>query len=642
MLFKEFGLCDEVLDGIRDMGFEEATEIQQKAIPIALAGKNMLGTSFTGSGKTAAFVLPIINQLFKNKKEGIQALVLAPTRELAQQIDEQFWSLGYHAGISSVCVYGGSNWSDQEKAMKAGVNVVVATPGRLLDQMKITSYDFSSIDFLVLDEADRMLDMGFLPDVRNIINRIPNNRQTLLFSATVTPRIESLAKEFTNGTFERIKVGRIAPAKGIHQVYYKVGDSDKKDLLLQLYKEQQWHSAIVFASTKRGVDILARSLGKMGVAVDSIHGDRDQKERELTLDKFRSGKIKVLVATDVMARGIDVDDISHIINYDVPNDVDDYIHRIGRTARAKSTGNAITFVSRRDWKQMLEIIDSKGLHIKEESVPEEIASKSAGDDSSNSDNRSSRDRNNRSRDRSGSSRTNRRRGERNSDNKTENRKTKSDSDSKGAADPEKQQNEKQENKTEQQESGKQNDSNSDDQQKSDSENPRRRPKRRARGGSNRGGRNKGNKGNEHTDSSSSENKSDDSKDENHSKQRRSHSRKKPQRRSGGNKSRNKRDGDDAQNDNKGENNGNKPSRRRSAKGRGSSGRNKGGGNNRTNQEKGSKPAGDKQKHIRNQEKLIEQVQQGRIPDSATGSPKENKESGKVKKGIWGKLKNLFD
>lgn len=354
------------------MGFDTPTEIQQKAIPIALAGKNLLGTSYTGSGKTAAFVIPVIQKILASPKTGIQALVLAPTRELAQQIDEQFMALGYHANISSACVYGGSDWSAQEKAMKAGVNVVVATPGRLLDQMKITTYDFSNIDVLILDEADRMLDMGFLPDVRSIINRIPSNRQTLLFSATVTPRIESLAKEFTQGGFERIAVGRIAPAAGIDQYFYKIDDSRKKDLLIHLYKEQQWHSAIVFASTKRGVDLLARSLNKMGVAVESMHGDREQKDREATLDRFRSGKTKVIVATDVMSRGIDVDNISHIINYDVPNDEDDYIHRIGRTARAESTGTAITFVSRRDWRAMLQIMDAKGLEIKEGQIPDEI------------------------------------------------------------------------------------------------------------------------------------------------------------------------------------------------------------------------------------------------------------------------------
>ncbi|AXI99567.1 Superfamily II DNA and RNA helicase [Cyclonatronum proteinivorum] len=374
-----------MLDGILDMGFDTPTEIQQQAIPIALAGKNLLGTSFTGSGKTAAFVIPVLQKISSSRKSGIQALVLAPTRELAQQIDEQFMALGYHANISSASVYGGSDWAAQEKAMKAGVNVVVATPGRLLDQMKITTYDFSNIDVLVLDEADRMLDMGFLPDVRSIINRIPSKRQTLLFSATVNPRIESLAKEFTQGGFERIAVGRIAPAAGIDQYFYKVDDSRKKDLLIHLFKSQQWHSAIVFASTKRGVDLLSRSLNKMGVAVESMHGDREQKDREATLDRFRSGKTKVIVATDVMSRGIDVDNISHIINYDVPNDEDDYIHRIGRTARAESTGTAITFVSRRDWRAMLQIMDAKGLEIKEGVLPDEIAGQGSQDEASDDD-----------------------------------------------------------------------------------------------------------------------------------------------------------------------------------------------------------------------------------------------------------------
>lgn len=387
MRFTDFNLSTEVLDGVLDMGFDTPTEIQQQAIPIALSGKNLLGTSFTGSGKTAAFVIPVIQKILNSPKSGIQALVLAPTRELAQQIDEQFMALGYHANISSACVYGGSDWSAQEKAMKAGVNVVVATPGRLLDQMKITTYDFSNIDVLILDEADRMLDMGFLPDVRSIINRIPTNRQTLLFSATVTPRIESLANEFTQGGFERIAVGRIAPAAGIDQYYYKIDDGRKKDLLIHLYKEQQWHSAIVFASTKRGVDLLARSLNKMGVAVESMHGDKEQKDREATLERFRSGKTKVIVATDVMSRGIDVDNISHIINYDVPNDEDDYIHRIGRTARAESTGTAITFVSRRDWRAMLQIMDAKGLEIKEGVLPEGIAEAAAQDGDSGSEGR---------------------------------------------------------------------------------------------------------------------------------------------------------------------------------------------------------------------------------------------------------------
>lgn len=584
MLFKELDLSDEVLDGIRDLGFNETTQIQEQAIPVALQGKNLLGTSYTGSGKTAAFVIPIIDKIFKSEKSGIQALVLAPTRELAQQIDEQFWGLGYHAGISSACVYGGSDWSVQEKAMKAGVNVVVATPGRLLDQMKITTYDFSNLNTLVLDEADRMLDMGFLPDVRNIINRLPKERQTLLFSATVTPRIENIAKEFTDGTFDRIKVGRIAPAKGIEQVYYKVSDSDKKDLLIHLYKEQQWHSALVFASTKRGVDILTRSLNKMGVAVESIHGDKDQKEREATLSRFRSGKVKVLIATDVMARGIDVDDISHIINFDVPNDLDDYIHRIGRTARAESTGNAVTFVSRRDWRAMLEIIDAKDLTIREEEVPEGIGKsdrneqRSSGKDDSKQRGSSSR----------GSSRSSAPKQSQDTSPDTAGQKQTQKAD------------------------------------KSDDEN---KPKRKQRPRGRKPNRkptdkNKSAQGSDassSTDSPSSKKNKDDDKPPKSTRPRKKKSARRPSRK--GNKP-----------DTAGEDSSSKKAEKDT--------RNKKQGRK---QEKGNKPkeqGSDKKKYFRKQEKLIEQVQQSKLPKSDKSGNKTQNESGK-QKGVWGKIKKLF-
>lgn len=372
MLFSELNLCQEVLDGVRDMGFDTATEIQQKAVPVILNGSDILATSATGSGKTAAFALPMLHKLFKKKGTGIQALILAPTRELAQQIDEQFWSLGYHTGISSATVYGGSDWAVQERALKNGVNIVVATPGRLLDQMKITTYDFSNLQMLVLDEADRMLDMGFIPDVRSIINRLPKERQSLLFSATMTPKIEQLAKEFTKGKYERIKIGMPAPAKGINQVCYQVDNGLKPKLLLHLYETQKWHSAIVFASTKRGVEQLTRALNKKGAQVEAMHGDKEQKYREETLERFKSGKVKVIIATDVMARGIDVDNISHIVNYDVPNDADDYIHRIGRTARAESTGDAITFVSRNDMRKMKDIFKIVDSYIPLLDVPAEV------------------------------------------------------------------------------------------------------------------------------------------------------------------------------------------------------------------------------------------------------------------------------
>ncbi len=587
-----------MLDGIQDLGYEKATEIQQKAIPVALEGKNLLGTSYTGSGKTAAFVIPIIDKILKSKKSGIQALVLAPTRELAQQIDEQFWGLGYHAGISSACVYGGSDWSVQEKAMKAGVNVVVATPGRLLDQMKITTYDFSNLNTLVLDEADRMLDMGFLPDVRSIINRLPKERQTLLFSATVTSRIEKIAQEFTNSGFERVKVGRIAPAKGIRQVYYKVSDGDKKDLLIHLYKEQQWHSAIVFASTKRGVDILTRSLNKMDVAVESIHGDKDQKEREATLGRFRSGKVKVLIATDVMSRGIDVDDISHIINYDVPNDVDDYIHRIGRTARAESTGNAVTFVSRRDWRSMLEIIDSKGLDIIEEDVPAEIGK--GGDDGkdrgrSGSDKGRQKSSDNRSSGRSGG--------------RSNNRAPKKAKEDKA----------QQENKPEEAKQDSEQEQQDDSKPKQRRSNRRRRPQRNK---------------NKSKDKDTGGGKGDDAKSASDSSQKEKKDADRPRKKKSGRKpSRNKKSGGDA---------GNKDSDKGKGRNRNKDDNQKG---RRGSQGKGGKqgkkgPSPEKKKHFREQEKLIEQVQQSSMPKTDGSSGNGKSKSGEDK-GVWGKIRKLF-
>jgi superfamily II DNA/RNA helicase len=619
LLFKELNLCDEVLDGIDDMGFDSTTEIQEKAIPIALEGKNLLGTSYTGSGKTAAFVIPIIHKLFTSKKTGIQALVLAPTRELAQQIDEQFFSLGYHSGVSSACVYGGSDWSQQEKALKAGVNVVVATPGRMLDQMKITTYDFSNIDVLVLDEADRMLDMGFLPDVRSIINRIPKKRQTLLFSATVTPRIEKIAMEFTEGSFERVKVGQIAPAKGIEQVYYKVGDRQKQQLLLQLYEEQKWHSAIVFAATKRGVDALGRSLQKKGVAVDSIHGDRSQKEREQTLDAFRSRKIKVLVATDVMARGIDVDDISHIINYDVPNDADDYIHRIGRTARAESTGHAITFVSRKDWPDMRQILDGADLDIKEMPLPKEVQQDDGsdgngggrgGNSSRGRGKQGGKPRSNRNNSKNGSS------GKSNTDNASSAKKARADSEASSSASE----------STSEAKSAPKADI---DDEKNKSQN-RRRPRGRRKSGGNSDDKNQSGKADV---SNGNESASSDNKE----KQKSGKSGPNRKKRSRTQASKNQKSDDKDSSKSK---SGSKSRRNPRA---GSSSKGKSG--KPSSKKSDDKPALPKKKYFQEQQELIKQVQQSSIPEPDANSKSDHKSTPKKasgkKKGIWKKLKNIF-
>ncbi len=359
MSFDKFNLQDEVLDGLRDMGFEKPTPIQEACVPLIMEGRDVLASAQTGTGKTAAFAIPILHNLLekkKNSQEGIRALVITPTRELASQVDEAFFAIGYHTGLSTAKVYGGDDWSRQEKALNRGTNIIVATPGRLLDHIRIHDIDFSNLDFLILDEADRMLDMGFIPDITQIVSKLPKQRQTLLFSATIPPKIEQLARKMMDNP-ERVNM---APpnmaAEGVTQGMYYVEESDKLPLVLHLFEKEQWASAIIFMSTKRAVDKLTRALRKKGANVTSIHGDRSQAEREKALESFRKGEYRIIVATDVMSRGIDVDGISHIINFSVPHDVEDYVHRIGRTARADAKGDAITLVSGQDRRYMESII----------------------------------------------------------------------------------------------------------------------------------------------------------------------------------------------------------------------------------------------------------------------------------------------
>ncbi len=351
MQFEELNLSPEVLNGLRDFNYKEPTPIQEECIPTILEGKDLIASAQTGTGKTGAFVLPIITKLQQHKGKGIRALILAPTRELAKQIDEQIVGLGYYSGITSATVYGGGgsdDWTRQEKTLyHEQVNIIVATPGRLIDHITIKSIDFSNIDFFVLDEADRMLDMGFLGDVRAIESRMPSKRQNLLFSATIPVDIEKFAREITNNP-ERINVATYTEAKGVRQIIYKAPEKYKTELLVHLAKDLKMNSTIVFVRTKKGTESLARQLSKAGLKVTSIHGDRTQKEREQALMDFRSGKYNIVVATDVLSRGIDIADVSHIVNYDVPSELDDYIHRIGRTARVDAEGDAITFVCRKD------------------------------------------------------------------------------------------------------------------------------------------------------------------------------------------------------------------------------------------------------------------------------------------------------
>lgn len=359
MTFKEFELHESLQLGLQDIGFTEPTPIQEQSIPIVLNGTDVLGAAQTGTGKTGAFVIPVLHRILDQPSEGTKTLILSPTRELAQQIDEQIFALGYHTGLSSATIIGGEDFAKQAEAIRAGVDIIVATPGRLIDQMKVLDVDFSHIKCLVLDEADRMLDMGFLPDVNHIIDKLPKDRQTLLFSATMPKEIQKLAKEIQNKP-ELIQIEVSKPSNSVIQKAYQIDGREKLKLVQYLLDDLEWTSCIIFTATKRGTDQLERLLVKKGTSVASIHGDRDQNERTKALNDFKNGKVPIIVATDVLARGIDIADISLIINYDVPQAVEDYIHRIGRTGRYDKTGIAVTLVAKKDIKLFKPIREKVG------------------------------------------------------------------------------------------------------------------------------------------------------------------------------------------------------------------------------------------------------------------------------------------
>ena len=371
MKFTEFNLSESLIAGLNDVSFTEPTPVQEKSIPIVLEGKDLISTAQTGTGKTGAFVIPLMEKILHSKREGVKALILSPTRELATQIDEQIFAIGYHAGISSATVIGGSDFAVQAKALKAGVDIIVATPGRLMDQHKVMTIDFSNLEFFVLDEADRMLDMGFLPDIKKIISWLPENRQTLLFSATMPNEIQKLASTIMKNP-ESVEIERSKPSQQVEQRAYTLLSNQKIPIVKGIFKELDWESCIIFTSTKKGTDELQRLLKKEGIKAQSIHGDRSQEERNKALNAFKNGQVPVIVATDVLARGIDIKGVSIIINYDVPNNTDDYIHRIGRTGRYDKSGIAITFVTRRDSRTFQEIEKIKDNKIKTFDVPDKF------------------------------------------------------------------------------------------------------------------------------------------------------------------------------------------------------------------------------------------------------------------------------
>lgn len=368
MKFTEFNLSDSLLAGLRDLRFEEPTPIQEKSIPLITEGKDVIGIAQTGTGKTGAFVIPIMERVLQSERQGVKALILSPTRELARQIDEQIFAIGYHAGISSATVIGGSDFSVQAKALKAGVDIIVATPGRLIDQNKVVNIDFSNLEYFVLDEADRMLDMGFLPDMKKIIRWLPEKRQTLLFSATMPNEIERLASSIMRNP-QTVETERAKPATNVEQRAYFLKSRQKIPLVKGIFDQLEWDSCIIFTSTKKGTDELQRLLKKEGMKAASIHGDRSQDERNEALAAFKNKQVPIIVATDVLARGIDIKEVSIIINYDVPHTTDDYVHRIGRTGRYDKSGIAITFISKRDRRTFREIDKIKDNSIKKLNVP---------------------------------------------------------------------------------------------------------------------------------------------------------------------------------------------------------------------------------------------------------------------------------
>jgi len=354
------------MEGIDAIGYEKPTPVQEQAIPLIMQGKDLIGCAQTGTGKTAAYVLPMLHGIItdKHRNDTIKALIIAPTRELAVQIDQQLEGFSYFANISSVAVYGGGSGTDfemEKKALKTGAEVIVATPGRLISHLNMGYVKFNELKYLVLDEADRMLDMGFLPDIQKIMSHLPKERQTLLFSATMPREIRGLAKSILHKP-EEVNLAVSKPAENVMQVAYLVYDNQKIALIKSLLQGKDLPSVLVFSATKSSVKVIEGELKRLRLNVKAIHSDLEQDERKIVLRQFKNREIQILVATDIVSRGIDIDNISLVINYNVPHDAEDYVHRVGRTARAEKTGVAITFINdkeTRDFKKIEELIQSE-------------------------------------------------------------------------------------------------------------------------------------------------------------------------------------------------------------------------------------------------------------------------------------------
>jgi ATP-dependent RNA helicase RhlE len=370
MPFASLGLRSELARAVAEEGYEIPTPIQRDTIPLALAGRDVVGSAQTGTGKTAAFLLPILHRLALSPGNRLRALILVPTRELAEQVLERAQAYGRHLGLRAAAVYGGVGMEPQTRALrKGGVDVVVATPGRFLDHMGRGHADLSAVEVLVLDEADRMLDMGFAPDVRRILDALPADRQTLLFSATISHDVDNLAHRALRNPAAIEVARRATPADGIEHGIVAVDKLSKKDALASLLQLEMVHRALIFTRTKYGADKLARHLKHEGLKVGALHGDKAQSARLKTLEDFREGRVRILVATDVAARGIDVDAIDMVVNYDVPADPEVYVHRVGRTARAGAQGLALTLMAPDEWFLVAAIEKLIGQTFPRETLP---------------------------------------------------------------------------------------------------------------------------------------------------------------------------------------------------------------------------------------------------------------------------------
>lgn len=353
MLFSQLGLSAKVLEGVQASGYIDPTAIQLRAIPIVMSGRDLIGSAQTGTGKTAAFALPILSRL--EKRGALRALVLEPTRELAAQVETAIRDYGRFTELRTAVVYGGTGYGRQDQALRKGVDILVATPGRLLDQMQRGMVRLNHVEILVLDEADRMLDMGFLPDVRRVVERCRRTRQTMLFSATIPPEIDQLCKWALRNP-ETVEIGqRRSPAETVTHALYPVANDQKEELLEELLERTDYDQVLIFCRTKHGADRVARRLHQKGHVVALLHSSRTQREREQALNGFRNGRYEVMVATDIAARGIDIEQISHVINFDVPHHPEDYVHRIGRTGRAQNVGDAFTIMSADDLSEIAAI-----------------------------------------------------------------------------------------------------------------------------------------------------------------------------------------------------------------------------------------------------------------------------------------------